>query len=226
MLSFSVSRFYDFKMSIVDFECVSIVPSDKRRSKLLPLKNHILFLKQQGYGEKTILLFIQQAGLSVSQQALNAFIKNLTVFNDTHISDDERLQIMNDLEKFVNEHEPTGKVSRLAPYKEDIFQLKALGYSAQDILLYLEEYKKIKVQAGTLNTFCRREKEKIKSKMEKVANKIAPKNSENLNNETQKKMGKSVKNNATNLQNKSTQPESGKFKLLSKDELKEYMESL
>ena len=224
MLSFSVFCFYDFKMSFVDFECISVVPLDKRRSKLLPLKNHILFLKQQGYGEKTILLFIQQTGLSVSQQALNAFIKNLTVFNDTHIPDDERLQIMNDLEKFLNEHEPTGKVSRLAPYKEDIFQLKALGYSAQDILLYLKKYKKIEVQAGTLNTFCRREKEKIKSKMEKVANKNAQNNSQNPNNETQKKKGKTTKNNTVDLQK--NPPESGKFKLLNKDELKAYMESL
>lgn len=211
-------------MSIVDFECISVVPSDKRRSKLLPLKNHILFLKQQGYGEKTILLFIQQKGLIVSQQALNAFLKNLTVFNDTHIPDNERLQIMNDLEKFLNEHEPTGKVSRLAPYKDDIFQLKALGYSAQDILLYLKKYKKIEVQAGTLNTFCRREKEKIKSKMEKVANKNTQNNSENLNNENKKKRGKSVKDNVTDLQK--NPPESGKFKLLSKDELQEYMKSL
>ncbi|MBO4576630.1 MAG: hypothetical protein J5680_05910 [Neisseriaceae bacterium] len=224
MLLFSVLRFYNFKMSIVDFECISVVPSDKRRSKLLPLKNHILFLKQQGYGEKTILLFIQQKGLIVSQQALNAFLKNLTVFNDTHIPDNERLQIMNDLEKFLNEHEPTGKVSRLAPYKDDIFQLKALGYSAQDILLYLKKYKKIEVQAGTLNTFCRREKEKIKSKMEKVANKNTQNNSENLNNENKKKRGKSVKDNITDLQK--NPPESGKFKLLSKDELQEYMESL
>ena len=224
MLLFSVLRFYNFKMSIVDFECISVVPSDKRRSKLLPLKNHILFLKQQGYGEKTILLFIQQKGLIVSQQALNAFLKNLTVFNDTHIPDNERLQIMNDLEKFLNEHEPTGKVSRLAPYKDDIFQLKALGYSAQDILLYLKKYKKIEVQAGTLNTFCRREKEKIKSKMEKVANKNTQNNSENLNNENKKKRGKSVKDNVTDLQK--NPPESGKFKLLSKDELQEYMKSL
>ena len=99
-----------------------------------------------------------------------------------------------------------------------------MGYSAQDILLYLKKYKKIEVQAGTLNTFCRREKEKIKSKMEKVANKNTQNNSENLNNENKKKRGKSVKDNITDLQK--NPPESGKFKLLSKDELQEYMESL
>ena len=198
---------------------VRIKPDDNRRSKLLPLKREILFLKEQGYNEACILQFVQEkSGLSLSQQALNIFINQCIAFGDT-INDDERVKIMSDLEDFLNTHQPSGKASRLTPFRDEIFQLKALGYSAQDILLFLKKYKDIDVSAGTLNTYIRREKERTKNKLERK-NTL----SGSLNDEPKKKKGRPPQKDNPALQE--TPAQNTKFKLMNKDELDEYMRNL
>ena len=209
-------------LNIVKFtpsEFIVVEKSDRRRSKLLPFRNEILFLKEQGFSEKVILDFIRYvAKLDISQQALNTFIKNCVACGDA-LTNKERVKIMSDLEDFLNTHQPSGKASRLTPFRDEIFQLKALGYSAQDILLFLKKYKDIAVSAGTLNTYIRREKEKTKAKLERK-NTL----SDSLNDEPKKKKGRPSQKDNPALQE--TPAPSSKFKLMNKDELDEYMRNL
>lgn len=209
-------------LNIVKFtpsEFIVVEKSDRRRSKLLPFRNEILFLKEQGFSEKVILDFIRYvAKLDISQQALNTFIKNCVACGDA-LTNKGRVKIMSDLEDFLNTHQPSGKASRLTPFRDEIFQLKALGYSAQDILLFLKKYKDIDVSAGTLNTYIRREKERTKNKLERK-NTL----SGSLNDEPKKKKGRPSQKDNPALQE--TPAPSSKFKLMNKDELDEYMRNL
>lgn len=213
-------------LNIVKFtpsEFIVVEKSDRRRSKLLPFRNEILFLKEQGFSEKVILDFIcYVAKLDISQQALNTFIKNCVACGDA-LTNKERVKIMSDLEDFLNTHQPSGKASRLTPFRDEIFQLKALGYSAQDILLFLKKYKDIDVSAGTLNTYIRREKEKTKAKLERM-DKTKNTLSGSLNDEPKKKKGRPSQKDNPALQE--TPAPSSKFKLMNKDELDEYMRNL
>lgn len=49
----------------------------QRKSKLEPFKEHILFLKEQGYSDKQIVAFLKtEKQFSVTQQAVNKFIRS------------------------------------------------------------------------------------------------------------------------------------------------------
>lgn len=48
---------------------------DGRRNKLMPFKEHILFLKQQGYSDSSIARFLkEEKGVQTTQQSVNNFI--------------------------------------------------------------------------------------------------------------------------------------------------------
>lgn len=60
-----------------------------------------------------------------------------------------------DLTKFINDNKPSARVSRLEPFKEEIFYLKDNGYSEKDILKFLADFKSISVSQPSLNWFIR-----------------------------------------------------------------------
>lgn len=205
---------------------ISVVERHKRQSQLLPFQSEIVFLKEEGYNESVILAFLQEfAQLNISQQALNSFFhQNLN--KRVYLTDEERRKIMSDLEDFLNKHQPTGKASRLTPFRDDIFQLKALGYSAQDILLYLKKYKNLEVSAGTLSTYIRREKERMKNKLARLESEHQVSGS--LKETNKKKKGRPAKNVAIQetTNNQTAPKQSTSFKLMNEQELQEYMNNL
>lgn len=65
---------------------------------------------------------------------------------------------MNDIEIFLNKrnHAPkSDKVSVLEPFKDEIFQLKNMGYAEKIIVEFLSEMKGVKISRQALNLFIR-----------------------------------------------------------------------
>lgn len=65
---------------------------------------------------------------------------------------------MNDIEFFLNKrnHAPkSDKVSVLEPFKDEIFQLKNMGYAEKIIVEFLSEMKGVKISRQALNLFIR-----------------------------------------------------------------------
>lgn len=65
---------------------------------------------------------------------------------------------MNDIEIFLSKrnHAPkSDKISILEPYKDEIFQLKNMGYAEKIIVEFLSEMKGIKITRQALNQFIR-----------------------------------------------------------------------
>lgn len=65
---------------------------------------------------------------------------------------------MNDIEIFLSKHNhinKSDKVSVLEPYKDEIFQLKNMGYAEKIIVEFLSEMKGVKISRQALNQFIR-----------------------------------------------------------------------
>lgn len=65
---------------------------------------------------------------------------------------------MNDIETFLskrNHAAKSDKISILEPYKDEIFQLKNMGYAEKIIVEFLVEMKDVKVSRQALNQFIR-----------------------------------------------------------------------
>ena len=65
---------------------------------------------------------------------------------------------MNDIETFLNQRNraaKSDKVSVLEPYKDEIFQLKNMGYTEKVIVEFLSEMKGVKISRQALNQFIR-----------------------------------------------------------------------
>ncbi|CWN76368.1 TPA: hypothetical protein ACJKC4_000045 [Neisseria meningitidis] len=65
---------------------------------------------------------------------------------------------MNDIETFLNQRNhaaKSDKVSVLEPYKDEIFQLKNMGYAEKLIVEFLAEMKGINISRQALNQFIR-----------------------------------------------------------------------
>ena len=65
---------------------------------------------------------------------------------------------MNDIETFLNQRNhaaKSNKVSVLEPYKDEIFQLKNMGYAEKLIVEFLAEMKGINISRQALNQFIR-----------------------------------------------------------------------
>lgn len=65
---------------------------------------------------------------------------------------------MNDIETFLSKRNHTtksDKISILEPYKDEIFQLKNMGYAEKIIVEFLAEMKDVKVSRQALNQFIR-----------------------------------------------------------------------
>lgn len=81
---------------------------------------------------------------------------------------------MSDLDDFKAKNPPNGKVSKIEPYKSDILDLKSNGYSTKDIVLYLSQYKNIKISVQAVNNFLKKQREKtanrLPEKVEKTKN--------------------------------------------------------
>ncbi len=60
-----------------------------------------------------------------------------------------------DLTQFISHNKPSARVSRLEPFKDEIFYLKDNGYSEKDILKFLADFKNISVSQPSLNWFIR-----------------------------------------------------------------------
>lgn len=70
---------------------------------------------------------------------------------------------MSDLDDFKAKNKPSGKVSKIEPYKSDIFDLKSNGYSTPDVVRYLAEYKNTVVSVQAVNNFLKKQKELSKN---------------------------------------------------------------
>ncbi|PSJ81229.1 hypothetical protein [Neisseria iguanae] len=71
---------------------------------------------------------------------------------------------MSDLDKFIEKHkfEPKkGKTSVLEPFKEEILQMKKMGFAEKIILQFLAETKNLQVSQQALNRFIRSRSGKI-----------------------------------------------------------------
>jgi hypothetical protein len=75
---------------------------------------------------------------------------------------------MSDVTDFMRENRPSGKISKLDPYRSEIEELKQNDYSEKDILRFLAEKKGIVVTQPTLNRFI-----KTRIRGEKTATKKA-----------------------------------------------------
>ncbi len=62
---------------------------------------------------------------------------------------------MDDLERFMIENKPSGRMSKLDMYKEEIFILKDKGYAEKDIVKFLSEFRSVEVSQPALNRFIR-----------------------------------------------------------------------
>lgn len=65
---------------------------------------------------------------------------------------------MNDIETFLSKRNhavKSDKISILEPYKDEIFQLKNMGYAEKIIVEFLAEMKDVKVSRQALNQFIR-----------------------------------------------------------------------
>ncbi|MDK4528024.1 hypothetical protein QG082_00890 [Kingella kingae] len=65
---------------------------------------------------------------------------------------------MNDIETFLNQRNhaaKSDKVSVLEPYKDEIFQLKNMGYAEKIIVEFLSEMKGVNVSRQAVNQFIR-----------------------------------------------------------------------
>ncbi|MBP6115499.1 MAG: hypothetical protein KBC57_05690 [Neisseriaceae bacterium] len=65
------------------------------------------------------------------------------------------MNIDNDLSQFLSCHKPSARISKLEPFKNEIFYLKENGYSEKDILKFLADFKQISVSQPSLNWFIR-----------------------------------------------------------------------
>ena len=76
---------------------------------------------------------------------------------------------MSDLDDFKAKNLPNGRMSKIEPYKKDILDLKSNGYSTKDIVLYLSQYKNIKISVQAVNNFLKKQREKTANRLpEKV----------------------------------------------------------
>lgn len=72
---------------------------------------------------------------------------------------------MSDLDDFIKEHNlkpEKSKKSVLAPYQDEIFKMKEMGFTEKIILQFLKEKKGISVSQQTLNWFIRSRKNDTK----------------------------------------------------------------
>ena len=71
---------------------------------------------------------------------------------------------MSDLEDFIKSYEnklSSGKRSVLEPYKDEILEMKQLGFTEKLILQFLDEKKNIRVSQQALNRFIRSRLQKM-----------------------------------------------------------------
>lgn len=69
---------------------------------------------------------------------------------------------MSDIDDFINEHNlhsKRKKQSKLTEYKDEIFQLKSMGFAEKVIIQFLAEKKNVHVSQQTLNQFIRSQSE-------------------------------------------------------------------
>lgn len=69
---------------------------------------------------------------------------------------------MSDIDDFINEHNlhaKRKKQSKLTEYKDEIFQLKNMGFAEKVIIQFLAEKKNVHVSQQTLNQFIRSQSE-------------------------------------------------------------------
>lgn len=81
---------------------------------------------------------------------------------------------MSDLEDFIKSYEnklSSGKRSVLEPYKDEILEMKQLGFTEKLILQFLAEKKNIRVSQQALNRFIRSRLQKMNLGAEKMVEK-------------------------------------------------------
>ena len=100
---------------------------------------------------------------------------------------------MSDLEDFIKSYEnklSPGKRSVLEPYKDEILEMKQLGFTEKLILQFLAEKKNVKVSQQALNRFIRSRLQKMnlgaEKKVEKTQNDNKLTNSKSLVSEPEK----------------------------------------
>lgn len=79
---------------------------------------------------------------------------------------------MSDLDEFKANNKPNGRISKIAPHKDDILNLKSCGYSTADVVRYLKEYKKLTISTQAVNNFLKKQKEASADTMEKKKTQI------------------------------------------------------
>lgn len=100
---------------------------------------------------------------------------------------------MSDLEDFIKSYEnklSPGKRSVLEPYKDEILEMKQLGFTEKLILQFLAEKKNVRVSQQALNRFIRSRLQKMnlgaEKKVEKTQNDNKLTNSKSLVSEPEK----------------------------------------